>query len=82
MYSKPGEYTGPAYQSMKVTGNKVTLTFTHTGSGLITKDNSGNIGGFEIAGADKQFHAANASIENNKIIFSPHTERDKILMQN
>ncbi|MBC7424026.1 MAG: hypothetical protein H7334_11305, partial [Ferruginibacter sp.] len=68
VYSKPGEYTGPAYQSMKVTGNKVTLTFTHTGSGLITKDNSGNIGGFEIAGADKQFHAANASIENNKII--------------
>ena len=68
VYSKTGEYTGPAYQAMKVAGNKVTLTFTHTGSGLITKDNSGNIGGFEIAGSDKQFHTANASIENNKII--------------
>lgn len=68
VYRKPGEYTGPIYQSMKITGNKVALTFTHTGSGLMVKENSGNISGFEIAGADKQFHAASATIENNKII--------------
>lgn len=70
VYRKPGEYTGPIYQSMKVTGNKVALTFTHTGSGLMVKENSGNISGFEIAGADKQFHAASATIEKNKIIAS------------
>jgi sialate O-acetylesterase len=68
VYNKPGEYTGPQYQSMKITGNKVALTFTHTGSGLMVKDNAGNIGGFEISGADKQFHAANATIDGDKIM--------------
>ena len=68
VYNKPGEYTGPQFQSMKITGNKVALTFTHTGSGLMVKDNAGNIGGFEIAGADKQFHEANATIYGDKIM--------------
>ncbi len=68
VYEKAAEYTGPTYQSMKADGNKVILTFTHTGSGLLVKDKYGYIKGFEIAGADKQFHYAKAMVEGDKII--------------
>ena len=68
VYEKAGEYTSPTYQSMKVEGNKVILTFTHTGSDLLVKDKYGYIKGFEIAGADKQFHYAKGMVEGDKII--------------
>jgi sialate O-acetylesterase len=60
-------YSGPLYASSVIDGNKITISFTHTGSGLITKD--GNLPAeFAIAGADKKFVWANAKIENNKIV--------------
>src|SRR5205085_8619632 len=31
-------YSGPVYQSSAINGNKITITFTHTGTGLITND--------------------------------------------
>jgi sialate O-acetylesterase len=68
LYEKKMEYSGPAYQSMKVTGNKIELTFTHAANGFLVKDKYGYIKGFEIAGADKQFHFAKALVEGNKII--------------
>jgi sialate O-acetylesterase len=71
VYEQPSEYTGPVYQSMKVTGNQIELSFTHTGSGWLVKDKYGYIKGFEIAGADKKFHYAKAMIKNDKfIVFS------------
>src|SRR6478609_7893783 len=59
-------YTGPTYQSMKVKGNKITITFSNFGSGLIAKD--GPLKQFAIAGDDKKFVWANAKIKKNKII--------------
>ena len=66
VYKKPGEYIGPTFKLMKITSNKATITFMHTGSGLLVKDGA-TIKGFEIAGADKQFHIAKAMIEGDKI---------------
>lgn len=68
VYQQAGESTGPMFQSMKVEGNKVTLTFTHTGAGWVVKDKYGYIKGFEISAADKQFEYAKAMVEGNKII--------------
>lgn len=68
LYLKKGEYTGPRYQSIKVTSNAISLTFTHTGSGLQIKDKGNTVNGFEIAGANKKFHPAQAIIAGNKII--------------
>jgi sialate O-acetylesterase len=65
VYGQPGEYMGPMYRSMKIPGNKIELSFDHTGGGLMFKD---DIKGFEIAGADKKFHAAKAIIKDNKVI--------------
>ena len=59
-------YSGPIYQSMKIDGNKIVLTFTNTGSGL--KGRGGELKCFAIAGADKRFVWANAKIENNGVV--------------
>ncbi len=60
-------YSGPIYQSMKIEGNKIIITFTNTGSGLTAKGD-GELKYFAIAGADKKFVWAKAKIEDNKIV--------------
>jgi sialate O-acetylesterase len=60
-------YSGPMYHSMKIEGNKIILTFSNTGGGLIAKK-GGSLTNFAIAGADKQFVWANAKIRNGKVI--------------
>jgi sialate O-acetylesterase len=68
LYGKDIVYGGPVYQSMQTEGNKAILSFTNTGSGLMVKDKYGYLQGFEIAGADKQFHYAKASIDGDKVV--------------
>lgn len=70
VYGKKRVFSGPMYKSMEIKGNEIILTFNNTGTGLATSDNSENLKGFEIAGADKVFHSAKAIIKNNKIIIS------------
>ena len=67
-YAEPGiVYSGPLYKSMKVDGNKIILSFTHTGSGLIAKDTN-MLGGFAICGPDKKYVWAQAEIKDNKVV--------------
>ena len=66
-YGKDVIYSGPVYQSSTTDGNKIILSFTHIGSGLITNDGE-EPGEFAIAGADKKFVWARAKIEGDKII--------------
>jgi sialate O-acetylesterase len=68
VYGENNVYSGPMYQSMKVEGNKIRISFTHTGSGLTVKDKYGYIKGFEIAGANKKFHYAKAHIDGNDVV--------------
>ncbi|NLR58384.1 hypothetical protein HGH93_09760 [Chitinophaga polysaccharea] len=63
-------YSGPVFQSMQINGNKAQLSFTSIGSGLVVKDKYGYIRGFEIAGADQQFHYAKAYVNGDKVIVS------------
>jgi sialate O-acetylesterase len=60
-------YSGPTYQSSKIEGNKIILSFDHIGSGLITND-AEELSEFAIAGADKKFVWATAKIEGEKIV--------------
>ena len=60
-------YSGPLFQSAKIDGNKIIISFTNTGSGLITNDGE-ELREFAIAGADKKFVWAKATIEGDKII--------------
>jgi sialate O-acetylesterase len=75
VYGENLVYSGPLYQSSTIEGNKIIISFSNTGSGLIFKDSSytsPNVdeveGAFEIAGADKKYVWANAKIEGDKII--------------
>jgi sialate O-acetylesterase len=60
-------YSGPIYQSHLIEGNKVIISFTNTGSGLITND-GGALSEFAVAGADKKFVWAKAKIEGDKVM--------------
>ncbi|MVM29010.1 sialate O-acetylesterase [Spirosoma sp. HMF4905] len=60
-------YSGPLYQSMKRDGNKLTLTFSNVGSGLIAKGGE-ELKQFAIAGSDKHFVWATAKLKGNQVI--------------
>jgi sialate O-acetylesterase len=66
VYGEKIPYSGPIYQSKQITGNKVVLTFKHTDNGLVAKKGS-SVKGFEVAGADKKFHLAQATINGNRV---------------
>ncbi|SHL36033.1 sialate O-acetylesterase [Chitinophaga jiangningensis] len=59
--------SGPLYLSAEAAGNKITLSFSDTGTGLATTD-AGAPATFEIAGADKKFVWAEAKIEGDKVV--------------
>ena len=67
-YNKGNVFTGPTFLSQKIEGNKIVISFTNTGSGLMAKDVYGYLKGFEIAGADKKFYYAKALIEGDKVL--------------
>lgn len=66
-YGQDIVYSGPLYQSHKFEENRVIISFTHVGSGLITDDEE-PLSEFAIAGEDKKFVWAKAKIEGNKVI--------------
>ena len=81
VYGEDIVYTGPTYDSMKVEGNKVLITFKDTGSGLAIGTPpwtpSGKIPpvaselkGFAIAGADKKWVWAQARINGDQVVVS------------
>jgi len=69
VYGKPVEIYGPIYQSMKVEGDKIRLSFTHVGKGLITPKNQ-PVQGFAVAGDDKKFHWAIATIDGQDVVLT------------
>jgi sialate O-acetylesterase len=64
---KAVEFSGPMYRSIKITGKKAIVRFSHTGGGLITKRGT-ELKGFAIAGADKKFVWAHAKIVRGTVV--------------
>jgi sialate O-acetylesterase len=67
-YGEKVEYSGPVYESFKVDSNIVIIRFSHVAGGLEAK--GGELKGFTIAGADKSFVPASASIEGETVVVS------------
>jgi sialate O-acetylesterase len=77
-YGQKVEFSGPAYKSLKVDGAKAVLSFEHVGGGLVVQQYSmpgaenvgkdGKLVGFTIAGEDKVFHPATATIEGDTVV--------------
>jgi len=59
--------SGPFYESMKITGSRIELTFTQAECGLVAKGGR-ELAHFAIAGPDKKFVWAKAKIKGNKVV--------------
>jgi sialate O-acetylesterase len=72
--------SGPLYHGHKVHGSTIRVEFDNVGRGLIVgskqgleptkQDANGKLARFAIAGADKQWHWADAKIEGNHVVVS------------
>lgn len=71
LYEAYGEkelvHSGPMLEKIDVGTEKITLHFTHIGSGLITRDGEAPAE-FAIAGEDKKFVWAQTKLEGNKVV--------------
>ena len=67
VYERDVEIYGPMYESHKVDGDKIRVTFSHVGQGLAWKHGD-RLQGFEIAGEDGVFHWADAEIDGDAVI--------------
>ena len=67
-YSKNIEYSGPVFKSFEISGDGVKIYFDHVDDGLHFNGNV--LKGFAIAGPDRIFHFANASIEEGHVMVS------------
>ncbi|GAF96623.1 unnamed protein product, partial [marine sediment metagenome] len=66
-YGESIVYSGPMYDSMKVEGDKIRLSFKHVG-GSLSAEGGGKLTGFAIAGADKKFVWADAQIDGSNVV--------------
>ncbi len=68
-YGRDVVFSGPLYKAAVFSKNGARLKFDHTGSGLATLE--GNTPShFEIAGPDKVFHPATATIDGDELLVS------------
>lgn len=68
-YKKKVVYSSPIYSKSITKKNRIHLRFHHTGSGLTTNDGLAP-SHFEIAGNDKVFHPATATIKGKQVVVS------------
>jgi len=67
-YGEHVEYSGPLYRQASSEGGAMRVYFDHSESGLVAK--GGALAGFEIAGADRKFVPAAATIEGGSVMVS------------
>jgi sialate O-acetylesterase len=67
VYKEEIVHSGPLFKSATIAANKIIIEFTNTGGGLMTNDGE-TLGEFAIAGADKRFSWAKATIDGDKVI--------------
>ncbi len=72
-------YSGPLYKSMRVEGDQIRLAFEHVGSGLACAGES--LTHFTIAGADRQFHPAEARIDGETVIVSSEAVAEPVAVR-
>lgn len=61
--------SSPMYQSYRIEGNKIRLSFSNT-YGLLKAKDGGRLQGFSIAGPDHKFHWADAVVDGQTILVS------------
>jgi sialate O-acetylesterase len=68
-YGRTGiTYSGPLYKSMTIEGDSIRLSFDHVGGGLVAR--GGELTEFTIAGEDRRFVPARATLDGDTILAS------------
>jgi sialate O-acetylesterase len=67
VYGREVAWSGPIYEGMDVTGNKIRLRFKHAEGGLVTQDNE-PVKSLAIAGEDRKFVWAQAKIDGETLL--------------
>ena len=73
-------HSGPLYKSMVVEGNTIRLSFDATGSGLMSRDDE-PLTWFQIAGEDKEFVEAEATIDGGTVVVSSETVANPVAVR-
>ncbi len=73
-------YSGPLFKSAVKEGDKIIIEFDHTGSGLIVRG-GGELNHFAVAGANKRFVWADATIENNHVVVRSDEVKDPLFVR-
>ncbi len=79
VYGKDVVPSGPLYESMKVDGSRARISFKHAGSGLEAR--GGKLAGFAVAGEDRKFVWAEASIEGDEVVVSSPAVRAPVAVR-
>ena len=79
-YGRKLVYSGPIYRGMTKKGNEISLEFDHVGGGLVAKG-GGHLEGFAIAGADRKFVWADASIAGDTVVVSSPRVSDPVAVR-
>lgn len=67
VYKQNDIASGPMYKSYRIAGNRIYIQFSNTGAALSAKDRK-ELTGFAIAGKDKIFYWAQASIVGKEVV--------------
>jgi sialate O-acetylesterase len=79
-YQKKGvAYTGPTYQSLKISDNKVIVSFDEIPTGLTAYNKQ--LISFEIAGTDQVFHPAIAVISGKTVIVQSNEVKSPVAVR-
>lgn len=80
VYGKDVVYSGPIYDSMRIEDGKAVVRFAKLQSPLATRDGKPPVG-FSVAGPDRVFHAAEASIEGDTVVVSSAEVPDPVAVR-
>ena len=72
--------SGPVFKSLSKDGNSLIIEFDNTGSGLMVKG-GGDLYYFALAGADRKFVWAEASIQNNSVVVRSDEIKDPVYVR-
>jgi sialate O-acetylesterase len=78
-YGEKLTYSGPLFRQAVREGNTLRVFFDETGAGLTAK--GGTLKGFEIAGPDRRFTAAEAHIEGGAVVVSSPAVQSPLLVR-
>ncbi len=79
VYGIPGDYAGPAFESLAREGHALRVRFSHASAGLISYDKP--VQSLELAGADRVFHPATARIERGTLLVTSPAVKEPVAVR-